>query len=86
MQKDESSARGAKEIVMEFVDALERKDFKTVRSHSSDKISVLAPRSVELTIFNQSDPYLTCLKHANLPRFEIKQEFEITTMSSFCTL
>ena len=26
----------AKDIVMEFVDAMERKDFKTVRSHISD--------------------------------------------------
>jgi limonene-1,2-epoxide hydrolase len=66
----------AKNIVLEFVDALERKDFKTVRSHISDNISVLAPGPVELTRFNQADPYVTYLEHANLPRFEIKKEFE----------
>ena len=66
----------AKNIVMEFVNAMERKDFKTVRSHLSDNISVLAPGPVELTRFNQADPYVTYLEHANLPRFEIKKEFE----------
>jgi limonene-1,2-epoxide hydrolase len=66
----------AKDIVMEFVDAMERKDFKTVRSHISDNISVLAPGPVELTRFNQADPYVTYLEHANLPKFEIKKEFE----------
>ena len=66
----------AKDIVMKFVDALERKDFKTVRSDISDNISVIAPGPVEITRFNQADPYVTYLKHANLPRFEIKREFE----------
>ena len=41
MQKNES-AKSAKEIVMEFIEALGRKDFKTVRSYISDNISVLA--------------------------------------------
>ncbi len=76
MQKDEDSTKSAKEIVMEFVEALERKDFKTVRSHISDNISVLAPGPVELTRFNQAEPYLTYLEHSNLPRFEIKKEFD----------
>lgn len=66
----------AKNIVMEFVDAIERKDFKSVRSHMSDNISVLAPGPVELTRFNQADPYVTYLEHANLPIFEIKKDFE----------
>ena len=66
----------SKDTVMEFVDALERKDFKTVRSLISDNISVLAPGPVELTRFNQADPYVTYLEHANLPSFEIKREFE----------
>jgi hypothetical protein len=76
MQKDEGSTKSAKEIVMEFVDALGRKDFKTVRNHISDSILVLAPGPVELTRFNQAEPYVTYLEHANLPRFEIKKEFE----------
>ncbi len=74
MQKNES-AKSAKEIVMEFIDALERKDFKTVRSYISDKISVLAPGPVELTTFNQSEPFMNYLEHANLPKLEIKKEF-----------
>jgi limonene-1,2-epoxide hydrolase len=74
MQKSES-AKSSKEIVMEFIDALERKDFKTVRSYISDNISVLAPGPVELTTFNQAEPFATYLEHANLPRLEIKKEF-----------
>jgi hypothetical protein len=74
MQKSES-AKSAKEIVMEFIEALERKDFKSVRSYISDNISVLAPGPVELTAFNQAEPFATYLEHANLPRLEIKKEF-----------
>jgi limonene-1,2-epoxide hydrolase len=78
MQKNESSAKSAKEIVMEFIQALERKDFKTVRSYISDNISVVAPGPVELTTFNQAEPFTTYLKHANLPKLEIKKEFADT--------
>jgi limonene-1,2-epoxide hydrolase len=74
MQKSES-AKSAKEIVMEFIEALEQKDFKSVRSYISDNISVLAPGPVELTTFNQAEPFATYLEHANLPRLEIKKEF-----------
>jgi limonene-1,2-epoxide hydrolase len=70
------SQKSAKDTVKDFIGALERKDFKTVRSYISDNISVLAPGPVELTRFNQAEPYVTYLEHANLPRFEIKKEFE----------
>ena len=76
MQKNESSAKSANEIVMGFIEALERKDFKTVRSYISDNISVVAPGPVELTSFNKAEPFVTYLEHANLPPLEIKKEFE----------
>jgi limonene-1,2-epoxide hydrolase len=75
MQKNEPSAKSTKDIVMEFAEALERKDFKTVRSHISDYISVLAPGPVELTTFNRAEPYVSYLEHSNLSRLEIKKEF-----------
>jgi limonene-1,2-epoxide hydrolase len=75
MQKNESSAKSAKEIVMDFIAALERKDFKTVRSYISDNISVVAPGPVELTSFNKAEPFVTYLEYANLPPLEIKKEF-----------
>lgn len=76
MQKTESSAKkDAKEIVMDFIQALERKDFKTVRRHISDNISVVAPGPVELTTFNQAEPFMNYLEYANLPPLEIKKEF-----------
>ena len=74
MQKNDS-VKSAKEIVMDFIQALERKDFKTVRSYISDNISVLAPGPVEVTSFNKAEPFTTYLKHANLPKLEIKKEF-----------
>ncbi|MDQ4015150.1 MAG: nuclear transport factor 2 family protein [Thermoproteota archaeon] len=74
MQKNES-AKSAKEIVMEFIEALERKDFKTVRGYISDNISVLAPGPVGVTSFNQAEPFTTYLEHANLPKLEIRKEF-----------
>ena len=74
MQKNES-VKSAKEIVMQFIDALERKDFKTVRSYISDNISVLAPGPVEVTSFKQAEPFMNYLEHANLPKLEIKKEF-----------
>ena len=75
MQKNESSAKSAKEIVTDFIEALEQKDFKTVRSHISDDISVVAPGPVELTSFNKAEPFVTYLQHANLPPLDIKKEF-----------
>ena len=69
------AAKSAKEIVMEFIEALEQEDFKTVRSYISDNISVLAPGPVELTTFNQAGPFTTYLEHANLPPLKIKKEF-----------
>ena len=75
MQKNKSSAKSTKEIVMDFIQALERKDFKTIRSYISDNISVLAPGPVELTSFNKAEPFVTYLQYANLPPLEIKKEF-----------
>jgi limonene-1,2-epoxide hydrolase len=77
MQKNES-AKSAKEIVMEFIQALERKDFKTVRTYISDNISVVAPGPVELTIFKQAEPFMNYLEYANLPKLDIKKEFADT--------
>jgi limonene-1,2-epoxide hydrolase len=78
MQENESTAKSAKEIVMEFIQALERKDFRTVRSYISDNISVLAPGPVDVTSFNKAEPFVTYLEHANLPPLDIKKEFADT--------
>jgi limonene-1,2-epoxide hydrolase len=80
MSKDDdrqlaSADEEAKEVVMEFIRALEQKDFKTVRSYISDNISVVAPGPVELTTFNKAEPFVTYLEHANLPPLDIKKEF-----------
>ena len=73
MQKNQSSVKSsAKETLMEFVQALEQKDFKTVRSYMTDNISVVAPGPEKLITFNKAEPYVTYLEHANLPPFEIE--------------
>lgn len=74
MQKNES-VRSAKIIIMNFIEALEQKDFKTVRNYISDNISVIAPGPVELTTFNQAEPFITYLENTNLPPLDIKKEF-----------
>jgi limonene-1,2-epoxide hydrolase len=73
MQKNESSTISAKEIVMEFMQAWERRDWKTVRSHISDNISVLAPGPFKPNTFHQAEPYMYYLEHSNYPPQEIKK-------------
>ena len=74
MQKNES-AKSAKEIVTEFMQAWEQKDWKTVRSHMSDNISVVAPGPFKLNTFHQAEAYMYYLEHANYPPREIKKVF-----------
>jgi hypothetical protein len=75
MQKNQSAKSSAKETVMEFLQALERKDFKTVRSYISDNISVVGPGPEKLTSYNKAEPFMAYLEHSNLPPFDIKKEF-----------
>jgi limonene-1,2-epoxide hydrolase len=74
MQKNESSTKSsAKEIVTEFMQAWEQKDWKTVRSHISDNISVLAPGPIKPNTFHQAEAYMYYLEHSNYPPREIKK-------------
>ena len=72
MQKNET-AKSAKEIVTQFVQAMERKDWKTVRNHISDYISVLAPGPAKPITFHQAEAYIYYLEHSNFPPREIKK-------------
>lgn len=72
MQKNET-AKSAKEIVMQFMQAMERKDWKTVRSHIGDNILVLAPGPAKLITFHQAEAYMYYLEHATGPPPEIKK-------------
>ncbi len=72
MQKNET-AKSAKEIVTEFMQAMERKDWKTVRSHIGDNVSVLAPGPAKLITFHQAEAYMYYLEHAKGPPPEIKK-------------
>jgi len=71
MQKIESSVKSTKEIVMEYVQATEHRDFQSVRGLLSDNISYVTP----FNSFDRAEPYLKYLEHVNLPKFDIKKEF-----------
>ena len=71
MQKNESSAKSAKDIVMEYLRAAERRDFKSARGHLSNNISYVSP----LNSFDKAEPYLKYFEHVNLPKLDIKKGF-----------
>jgi uncharacterized protein YozE (UPF0346 family) len=70
LQKNES-AKSAKEIVMEYLQATERRDFKSARSYLKDNLSYVSP----LNSFDRAEPYLKYFEHVDLPPLDIKKEF-----------
>jgi hypothetical protein len=75
MQKIESSVKSAKEIVMEYVQATERRDFQSARGYLKDNVSYVSP----LNSFDRTEPYLKYNLHlyqtGQLVKFDIKKEF-----------
>jgi hypothetical protein len=53
------------------VQAVERRDYQSLRGIVSDNISYVGP----LNSFDRAEPYLKYLEHLNLPKFDIKKEF-----------
>ena len=43
MQKNESSVKSARDIVMEYTQATERQDFKLAREYLKDNVSYVSP-------------------------------------------
>ncbi|HEY7534826.1 MAG TPA: nuclear transport factor 2 family protein [Thermodesulfobacteriota bacterium] len=75
MQKNQPSVKSsAKEIVMEFVQALQRKDFKTIGSYISDNMTGVAPGPEGLTYYNKA-AFMSYVEHGNVPPYDIKKEF-----------
>jgi hypothetical protein len=60
-----------KEIVLEFLEALNRKDFKSARNYVSENVSYMAP----LNSFNGAESYFKYVEHLNLPKLDIKKVF-----------
>ena len=75
MQKIESSVKSAKEIVMEYTQATERRDFQSARGYLRDNLSYVSP----LNSFDRAEPYLKYNLHlyetGQLVKFDIKKEF-----------
>ena len=75
MQKNEFSAKNAKDIVMEYLQATERRDFQAARGYLRDNVSYVSP----LNSFDRAEPYLKYNLHlyetGQLAKFDIKKEF-----------
>ena len=54
MQKNESSVKSARDIVMEYTQATERQDFQSARGYLKDNVSYVSP----LNSFDRAEPYL----------------------------
>jgi hypothetical protein len=84
MQKIESSAKSAKEIVTEFIQATERQDFQSARGYLKDNMTYVSP----VNSFDRADPYLKYNQHlyqtGQLVKFDIKKEFE--DKNDFCII
>jgi hypothetical protein len=75
MQKIESSAKSAKEIVMEYIQATERQDFQSARGYLKDNMTYVSP----VNSFDNADPYLKYNQHlyqtGQLAKLDIKNAF-----------
>ena len=75
MQKIESSAKSARDIVMEFIQATERQDYQSARGYLSDNMTYVSP----VNSFDSAEPYLKYNLHlyqtGQLVKFDIKKEF-----------
>jgi hypothetical protein len=75
MQKNESSAKSARDIVMEYVQATERQDFQSARGYLRDNMTYVSP----VNSFDRAEPYLKYNLHlyqtGQLVKFDIKKEF-----------
>ena len=71
-KKNESSAKSAKEIVMEYLELItERQDFKSARSYLKDNVSYVSP----LNSFDRAESYLKYNESLHLPKLDIKKVF-----------
>lgn len=70
MQKNES-AKSAKEIVMEYLQAVERQDFTSARGYLKDDMSYVSP----LNSFDNAEAYLKYNFSLHLPKLDIKKVF-----------
>ncbi len=73
MKQQNQSLKSAKEIVIEFMQGWEQKDWNSLRSHISNNISVLAPGPFKPNTFHHAEAYLYYLEHSNYPPREIKK-------------
>jgi hypothetical protein len=71
MQNIKSSGKSAKDIVVDYLQAAERRDFQSARGYLSDNLSYVTP----FNSFDRAEPYLKYLEHLNLPKLDIKKEF-----------
>ncbi len=69
MQRNESAIK-AKELVMEYIAACDRRDFETARRYLSDNVSYGGLTG--MGSFDKAEPYFKYLEHLNLPKLDVK--------------
>jgi len=72
MQRNESAIK-AKELMMEYLAACDRRDFETAGRYLSDNVSYRGPTG--MGSFDKAEPYLKYLERLNLPKLDIKKVF-----------
>lgn len=72
IEKEKESAISAKEVVMEYIAAVNRKDFKSARTYLSDNVFYRGPAGMGR--FDKAEPYLKYLEHLDL-YLDIKKVF-----------
>ena len=71
IKETNNNKENPKEFVMEFLETLERKDFKSARSYVSDNLMYVGPTAS----FAAAEPYLKYLEHLDLPKSDINNVF-----------
>jgi ketosteroid isomerase-like protein len=72
IQQVNESGINAKEVVMEYIAAVNRKDFKSARSYVSDNVSYVGPTGMGR--FDKAQPYLKYLESLDL-YLDVKKGF-----------
>jgi hypothetical protein len=76
MQKEEDSAKSAKDMVMEYFQATDRQDWQSARGYLSDNFSYLSP----VNFFDRAESYLKYFERQyqirGLTKLDIKKVFE----------
>ncbi|MDN5846574.1 MAG: nuclear transport factor 2 family protein [Candidatus Nitrosocosmicus sp.] len=75
MEKNDSSQKSAKDIIMEYFQAADRQDWQSARGYLSDNLSYVSP----VNSFDRAETYLKYFEHQyqirGLTKLDVKKVF-----------